>query len=284
MIASIEAIASLILTYLTRSSSIAWYTSCMYIFWIAAVLMVAIGTYAVLVVRTLRHSIAISKLLIEKGNPFEQHPQSPMQHILVAGDSTAVGVGTSDNRNSIAGRIGTEYPESDITNIAVSGARLADLEKRLDALHEQAAAKHDLVFLLIGANDITHFTSCAAMRAQLTRILAVAEQIGKQTILLTAGDVGLSPAFKWPLSRIMTMRTLETRVIFTEEIAKRHHVRYVDLYHEAKDEIFNTDVERYYAPDHFHPSDDGYGIWYAKIKEVIGTITQYRSFIPSSPS
>jgi lysophospholipase L1-like esterase len=237
--------------------------------WIVVILVFAAGIYAAFVLRTLMRSIAISKRLIAKGDPYEQHPQDSRQRILFAGDSTAVGVGTSDNRNSIAGRIGAQYPRADIRNIAVSGDRLADLEKRLASLEMHEGMRYDLIFLQIGANDITHFVPYAAMRAQLSRILATSAQSGERTIVLTAGNIGLSPAFKWPLSQIMTARTRKTRMIFKRVIERHAHMSYVDLYHEAGDEIFNTDIARYYAVDLFHPSDDGYGVWFAKLKGVI---------------
>ncbi len=53
------------------------------------------------------------------------------------------------------------------------------------------------------------------------------------------------------------------------EVLKHPSTMYVDLFRERKDEIFNTDIPRYYAPDLFHPSGDGYGVWYSSLKALL---------------
>ena len=235
--------------------------------WIVlAIIVVLIGSYILLVWQTVQHSIAVSKLLIAKGSAYTQHPQHPTIRILVAGESTAVGVGATNTQNSIPGRIGMQYPNTDITNIAVSGARLVDL---LNQLYEHTGERYGLVLLMIGANDITHLTPYDAIRTRLSHALAQADQMGERVIMLTSGDVGLSPAFKWPVSLLMDRRTRAVRRIFIEEVAMHPNGTYVDLFHEAHDEIFNTNISRYYAADYFHPSDDGYGVWYEQLRGVL---------------
>jgi len=41
------------------------------------------------------------------------------------------------------------------------------------------------------------------------------------------------------------------------------------LFKVAEEDIFLTDVDKYYASDYFHPSGDGYGIWYKDIKNKL---------------
>ncbi len=230
---------------------------------IVAAVLIAIGIYVFYLWHTLARSIEASKPLIAEAVAFEQHPAHPTEKILVAGDSTGVGVGASSNQDSIAGRIGRDFPDADITNISHSGDRLADLEKILQAHN---GSGYDVVLLQIGANDITGRTPYADTRAELEHVLDRASMLGVKIVVMTAGNVGLSPAFKWPLSLYIEARTKSVRSIFLDEISKHQNASYVDLFKEAKDEIFNTDIPRYYAPDRFHPSGEGYGEWYAKLK------------------
>lgn len=222
--------------------------------------------YALYIWQGLRQSIEISKPLIEKTQSYEQHPANPAIRILVAGDSIGVGVGAKENTQSLAGRIGSDFAGADITNISVSGARLMDLEKKLDS---HAGSGYDIIFITIGANDITQGTQFSEIQTALSRVLGRTQGIGKKVVVLTAGNVGLSPAFRWPFSAYVTWRTREVRNIFISEIAKQKTAIYVDLFREAKDEPFNTDIPRYYAPDHFHPSGDGYGLWYTKLRPLL---------------
>lgn len=229
--------------------------------------IVGIGAlYGFFVWHKVERSIEISKPIIAATKPYEQHPASPQLRILIAGDSIGVGVGSIKSGDSLAGRIGQDFPAADITNIAASGARLEGLEKALGA-HEHSG--YDIVVIVIGGNDITHNTSFADIRNTLQKVMIEAEHKGKRIIVLTAGNVGLCPAFKWPLSSLITYRTREVRKIFIEEIAKHPQASYIDLFNEREDEIFNTDIPRYYAPDLFHPSGDGYGVWYSKLKPLI---------------
>ena len=228
--------------------------------------ILALGAYTLLVWLTVSRSINASKPLIARAIKYERHASASAMRILVAGDSRAVGVVAGDNTYSLAGRIGNNFPQAGITNIAVSGSKLADLEAQLIS---QKGSRYDLIFITIGANDITGRTQYADANASLGRVLSATDALGSKTIVLTAGDVGLSPAFLWPLSRYFDARSRGVRTLFMNEIAKHAQAQYVDLFREKKDEVFNTDIPRYYAADHFHPSAEGYAVWYTQFKPLL---------------
>ncbi len=56
--------------------------------------------------------------LVKSALAYEQHPDKPSMRILIAGDSTGVGIGAKVPRNTIAGRLGRDFPHADITNIS----------------------------------------------------------------------------------------------------------------------------------------------------------------------
>ena len=198
--------------------------------------------------------------------PFEQHPQNPNKSILVAGDSIAVGIGAIDPKESIAGRLGQQFPNADIINLGVSGARLKDL---LSVLHKQNKKQYDLIVLQIGGNDITHFTPYNTIRSELAEVISLSNEMSPKTIILTSGNIGSAPMFHWPLSAILTDRTLKVRAIFIEEIAKNRAVSYIDLFKDPKDDPLAKNTKKYYAQDRFHLSGDGYGIWYLSIQKLL---------------
>ncbi len=233
---------------------------------VAAVVVIALGAWGFFVWWTVQKSIAVSVGLIAQAAPYEQHPSHASSRILVAGDSTAVGVGSASS-TSVAGRVGADFPQADVTNLGISGLRLAELKKILRA---QAGKKYDLVLLQIGANDITGRTPYGSIRADLAAVLDMADTLAPRIAVMTAGNVGTSPAFRWPLSWYITARTRVVREIFIDEVLKRPHAAYADLFKEAADEPFSKDIPRFYARDFFHPSAEGYGLWYAALRPLLG--------------
>jgi lysophospholipase L1-like esterase len=241
---------------------------------ILTIVAVIIG-YSIYLFYPIYHATKISDALIAQAVPYQQHPSNssgqaliPNKYFLVAGDSTAVGVGTSSNIYSTAGRLGQEFPDADITNVAVSGARLADLIKVLQK-QQQEHKHYDLLLVQIGANDVTHLTSYPKTSDEVAIVYNLASQLSSKTIVMTAGDIGLSDVFHWPLSSIMMARSLRFRTIFMNAIAQYPTVSYIDLYKSKQDDPFGKDVPKYYAPDHFHLTDAGYGLWYADIQKYL---------------
>lgn len=211
-------------------------------------------------------AIQVSKGIQDASVPYEQHPENPTMRILVAGDSTGVGTGAESPRDSIAGRIGSDFPNADIQNISENGITLEVLKGKLFSLPE---IKYDLIVIQIGANDVVKFTSKKKVTEELKLVLDYAEEHSTSVVLLTAGNIGLSPVFKWPLSKAISIRTLMVREIFQTEASERPTVDYVDLFKSAEEDIFSKDIYKYYAKDFFHPSGDGYEVWYQDVRKYI---------------
>lgn len=235
-------------------------------FYFAISFIAAIALFVFYLWYPIAQTIKISDQLIAKTTPYEQHPLKPDKYILVIGDSSAVGVGAANNHDSIAGRLGQQFQNADITNLGVSGAKL---KEALALLEQQQQKRYDLIVLQIGANDITHLTSLDTVRKELSSILAISVKMSPKTILLTSGNIGAAPLFRFPLSTYLTSRTLKVRSIFMEEASKYPSVNYIDLYREPNDDPFLNDLKKFYAPDSFHLSGDGYGIWYQEIQKKL---------------
>lgn len=237
--------------------------------YIVVVLLVITGIYIGYAVVQFQVHLRASADLIATTQPFSFAATNPTKRILIAGDSTAVGVGAEEPNLSTAGRIHADYPLAEITNIGVSGlktAGLATVLRQLDTEH------FDLVILQIGGNDIVRGTGYATLQADITEVLRRAEELGSQVVLFTAGNVGTSRLFPYPLRLLYTHRTLRVREIFMAA-ARQSHAHYVDLFDDVHIDPFAQDPKTHYAADVFHPSGAGYGVWYRKIS---ATLTQLR--------
>jgi lysophospholipase L1-like esterase len=198
--------------------------------------------------------------------PFERINPTAAHRILVVGDSTGVGTGASRPEDSVAGRIASEFPGTEVVNLARNGARATDAIIQLESV---AAREFDVALVQVGGNDILRFTGLGKLRSAIGQVLAKAREKGRTVIFIGPGNSGLSPAFFPPLSWIYTGRTRRARTLFMDASAKTG-ARYVDLFRERDNRIFPGDPDRYYSPDRFHPCSEGYRVWYEEMKTQAG--------------
>lgn len=231
---------------------------------IAALFLFLLG-YCGYLIFPIYKAMQIADETVAKNVVYEQHPIEPESYILVAGDSSAAGVGAVDPRDSIAGRLGQRYPKADLVNLGVSGAKLSDL---IEVLRAQKG-HYDIVLLQIGANDVTHFTGYEKVKDGIAEVLKLAHKLGTKVVLLTSGDIGKTPIFHWPLSSVMSSRTLGVRDIFLEASAKYSNVSYLDLFYELKKNPDVKNVKEFYSPDFFHLSGNGYEVYYSYVQKAL---------------
>lgn len=206
----------------------------------------------------------ISRPIIASAVPYTQ--QGNGIRVLFAGESTGVGTGASIPQESVAGRLGTDKPDAHIENISQNGARLLALLAVLRSLPKEK--EYDVIVLHIGGNDILNFTSVDSVRSTLREVLADANVRGKTVYLLSTGDVGNAPAFGPILSLLYSFRSRELRSLFVEE-SERAGVVYVDLFMSRGTDPFALEPNKYHAKDGVHPSSEGYGVWYGKLKAAM---------------
>jgi len=213
-------------------------------------------------------AVYASKQVIADAKPFTQFNAEAKFHMLIVGDSTAFGTGAKKSKDSIAGRFAKDYPDSEIINLSENGLKTRGLREKLEK-HLQKKT-YDYIHIQIGANDIISFTKYGDLEQDLVAVLDLATQKSDYVTILTVADMGESKLFKFPLSKIITERTLVVRDIFKETAKEYKKVNYVDLYaNQEMRKMFNENPEKYYAADMFHPNGRAYGEWYDAITEVI---------------
>lgn len=234
-------------------------------FLIGLLILLCLGTYILYSYIRIQSLLRVSRTLVENTLPYERALAPDAPRALFLGDSTGVGVGADTPLDSLAGRFGTDHPEWTVENRSVSGRKTAELIPILRAL----PGKHyEKVVVQIGGNDIVAFSEKKQLQKDITAVLEEAKHVGKEVFLLTAGNVGNTPLFPRPLAYIWTQRTLAVRKIF-KRTAEEMGVTYIDLYRGAADDPFASDPYRYHAKDLFHPSSDGYALWYAAFKKSV---------------
>lgn len=229
-----------------------------------AVLIVVVLGYIVFSFIRVQGLIRESQVLVRGSVPYERTAPLETERVLFIGDSTGVGVGATRPEDTLAGRTGQDHPNWTIENLSVSGRKTAELIPVLTELGGQ----YDRVILQIGGNDITYFSDTDQLASDIALVLAEAKRLSAHVILLTSGNVGNAPILPRPLAFLWHRRTLQVRDIFmraSEEVG----VTYVDLYREKRTDPFFLEPYRYHAIDLFHPSSDGYGLWYEELKKSL---------------
>lgn len=206
----------------------------------------------------------IGKNLAKQSQSFSYKLDDPVQRILIIGDSTAVGTGTKDPINSTAGYFHQDFPKAEITNLAKNGAKLDEISSMLDQVQD----KFDLILIQAGANDILYFTPLKIAAAQMDSLIKKAKKYSDNVVLLTSGNIGTAPIFPFPLSWLYSSRSQKYLVEF-EKIAANNEIVFVRLLQEKIDDVFLSDIKKYYAADKLHLTDDGYKVWYQKIREAM---------------
>ena len=197
--------------------------------------------------------------------PYIRHLPSARSRFFFMGDSTAVGTGAPDNTQSVAGYFGQDFPGAEIDNDSFNGRKVNELAARFPKIQGPA---YDLVVVQIGANDIMKFTPFRDIDSGITAVIKDAKRIGRHVVILHSGNVGLAPVFIWPFDWIMTQRARAVRRLYMDK-ARECGVLYVDLFTERGNDLFLTDIPKFYSKDHLHPSGEGYRWWYQQIRATL---------------
>jgi lysophospholipase L1-like esterase len=242
-------------------------------FKIALCVLVLFALYVYAEYRSFQQKVAIGVALAEKTTPYEQEVLQPTKRRLVVGDSTGVGVGADDPKHSLAGRLGASFPNASIINRAVSGAKVVDVGLQFDSVRGQ---QFDLVYIQIGGNDIVRFTNFGDIERGLETLIEKAKAYGSQVVVATSGNIGTAQIFPRGTRWLIRIRTQQVREVFMLSVPEET-VHYVDLYKAERIDPFAADPKKYYAADSFHPSADGYAVWYETIFPVIAGLSGWEN-------
>jgi len=212
--------------------------------------------------------IRIAKQKGRKAEGWERERRGSGARILVIGDSTALGAGATTFNTTIGGQIASEFKNAHVVNMAENAIPAQKLASKLRDITSSDHDYFDIVIIQIGGIDVLSFTTVRHFAHHLKESLKYAKKICRGSIILVSpGNIGALPLFRFPLDMIYTQRSRNLRKC-AADIAADFNVLYADLYADKYENPFAKEPDRFCAQDHIHPSDEGYRLWYAKIKEV----------------
>ena len=175
----------------------------------------------------------------------------------VLGDSIAYGQGAARPADTPAARLTAVLQAAgvsvDARIFAVPGSRSAGLAAQVDrALRENP----DLVLIIVGANDLTHFVPPAQAAAELAAAVIRLVAAGAEVVVAPAPDLSVVPWLP-PAARPFVQATSQALHRAQAAAARDAGAHVVDLTDIAAP--FRSDVSMFSA-DRFHPSSAGYAL------------------------
>lgn len=188
----------------------------------------------------------------------------PVLELRVLGDSTAAGVGTTSESDSVPVLLARRVAEAldrpvHVVGLGVSGARTDDVRReQLPALAD-VNDDADVVVILVGSNDVIHATSPGQMRERTSAMLTDARALGAPIVVGGIPRFNGVGAFARPLRDIVDGYA---RVLRDEQRAVVEQVAgadFVDIAADASPRFVGRPESM--SSDQFHPSTVGYGFW-----------------------
>lgn len=212
---------------------------------------------------TLRERVQTARAL-SQGAPAYEQLGNRAEAILVAGDSTARGIGAARPEESLAGRVGAVFPDARLVNLGRNGACFGDVAAQLA---DAPTVPYRFVIICAGANDVLQLHTGDRVLADARRAIARAQRLAENVVLMTVPNVGHAPMLPWPFNRFYSARA---RTVFTRLAPLGDHPRIslVRLYFDGAEDPFAREPQRYLAEHGLHPSSAGYALWFDRLRQT----------------
>ncbi|MDO5627842.1 MAG: SGNH/GDSL hydrolase family protein [Mobilicoccus sp.] len=186
--------------------------------------------------------------------------------LLVAGESTAVGVGVDTHHDGIAPVIAAGLHEATDRTVTwhVNGRNGGRLRTTGARQLPPLTGEHDVIVLMLGVNDTLGLTSATRWRREIETLLTQARaRLRPRGVIVLAGvpQLGTFTALPQPLRAVMGWHGAALDGVLSR-VARLH----ADVVHVPTPAI--SDPEDL-ATDGFHPSATGYRRWGERLAEAV---------------
>lgn len=190
--------------------------------------------------------------------PGESTARGTSLRLAVLGDSGAAGLGADEPENTPGAVIARELAAAAgrpvlLTNTAVVGAQSKDLAAQVDRI---LAVRPNVAVIMVGANDLTHHVRPQHSVRLLGDAVARLRAAGCEVVVGTCPDLGTVKPLAVPLRQYA--RRMSRELAAAQRIATLEHGGRPVMLGEELGELFDSDPERFFSADRFHPSAAGY--------------------------
>lgn len=189
--------------------------------------------------------------------------QGPVLRLLIIGDSSAMGVGTSHQEEALLGHMRKRISQTNTVHWSVNaktGATTADTIARLQASPQK---KFDVVSVSLGVNDITTLVPLSVWLGQFSTLMQIIEAKFQPDVICVSGIPRMQyfPLLPQPLRWVVGAQALRFDRALRKLLTGRVGYRFVEM-------DFEPDVSLM-SPDGFHPGPKIYAEWGRKVYRAI---------------
>jgi lysophospholipase L1-like esterase len=181
-------------------------------------------------------------------------------HVLVAGESTAVGVGTTHLDDALAGHFARALAAREGVDVTwqvlgANGLNAQGLAAMLGEPESLLVPAPDIVLLVLGVNDTVERTSTRGFVRTVASLVAGVQRTQERTLVVLCGvpPMGQFPALPQPLRFVLGRLASDLDYGLAALAASQIDVCHVPTPRGADASLF--------ARDGYHPNGEGYRVW-----------------------
>ncbi len=206
---------------------------------------------------------------------FEGPDDGEPLRIVVLGDSSCTGSGIADPRDIwvrvLARRLGTHGFRVEVVSFATGGSRAVDLVR--DQIEPAIASGGDIALVSVGGNDALRGVGLRVFEEALRTITERLAAEFPIVALSGVGDIGNVPRLPLLLSTAARRRGQAMNRIHGV-VAESHGALVADQWAWAATRFRDRSV---FAPDLFHPNEEGHKVWAEVAFELLAPVLVNRS-------
>lgn len=198
----------------------------------------------------------------------------PTLHLLIIGESTAVGVGVSTHAQGLASQTARALVRK--TNRSVHWMVFGKIGATAKTACEQLTAelketRPDVVVIALGVNDTLRFTTPGNWHRHLRRLIGtIRDRAGSAIVLISSvPPLGRFSNLPQPLRGILGLRALSLDLASKKLARRTGNVIHVAVTFDGGEELF--------CEDRFHPSIRGYETWGEHLAEAVAPLLDEQS-------
>lgn len=189
--------------------------------------------------------------------------QGPHLRLLIIGDSSAVGVGTSHQEEALLGQMRKRLSQTNMVYWSIEAKTGATTADTIARLKESPRQKFDVVSVSLGVNDITTRVPLSVWVRQFSYLLELIELKFQADVICISGipPIQYFPLLPQPLRWVLGAQAQRFDCALHKLVANRVGCRFVEM-------DFEPDISQM-SPDGFHPGPKIYSEWGRKVYRAI---------------
>jgi lysophospholipase L1-like esterase len=189
--------------------------------------------------------------------------QGPGLRLLIIGDSSAVGVGTSHQEEALLGHMRKRLSQTNTVYWSVDAKTGATTADTIAHLEDRAPQKFDIVSVSLGVNDVTARVPLTEWLQQFAILLQLVDLKFQADVICVSGipPIRYFPLLPQPLRWVLGAQAARFNRALRKLVSNRTGCRFIEM-------NFEHNVSQM-SPDGFHPGPKIYSEWGSKVYRAI---------------